>query len=61
MTKKPNLNKLNKDIPKNRNMKNKSNNKNINKQRNIINHLNNKSYNNIRNLKSCLFPPMFDY
>ena len=61
VTKKPNLNKLNKDIPKNRNMKNKSNNKNINKQRNIINHLNNKSYNNIRNLKSCLFPPMFDY
>lgn len=65
VTKKPNINnnkkEINKDIPKNRNMKNKSNNKIIERQRNMISNLNSKSYNNIRNLKSCLIPPMFDY
>lgn len=65
VTKKSNINnnkkEINKDIPKNRNMKNKSNNKIIERQRNMISNLNSKSYNNIRNLKSCLIPPMFDY
>ena len=65
VTKKPNINnnkkEIYKDIPKNRNIKNKSNNKIIERQRNMISNLNNKSYNNIRNLKSCLIPPMFDY
>ena len=64
VTKKPNINnnkkEINKDIPKNRNMKNKSNNKIIERQRNMISNLNS-NYNNIRNLKSCLIPPMFDY
>ena len=65
VTKKVNINnikkEINKDIPKNKNMKNRSNNKNIDKKRIMTNNLNSRSYNNIRNLKSCLIPPLFDY